>query len=92
MMNGIFKDMINERWIMIYMDNILIASETPVLDEEQTRRVLQRLRENNLYFKIKKCRFGVEEVDFLGMRIRHNKVTMEPVKLAGIQNWPTPTK
>ena len=41
MMNGIFRDIVDEGWIVIYMDVILIASETAKLDKEQTRRVLQ---------------------------------------------------
>ena len=84
--------MIDEGWIMIYMDDILIASETLELDKERTKRVLQQLWENNLYLKIEKCKFGAKEVDFLGMKIRHNEIAMDPIKLAGIQDWPTPSK
>ena len=90
MMNEIFKDMIDEGWILIYMDDILIHSIEQTLQTERTKRVLQRLTEHDLYLKIEKCKFNQKEVEFLGMIIRHNEVIMDPVKLAGIADWPIP--
>ena len=90
MMNEIFKDMIDEGWILIYMDDILIHSTEQQLQTERTKRVLQRLTEHDLYLKIEKCKFNQKEVEFLGMIIRHNEVIMDPVKLAGIADWPIP--
>ncbi len=51
----------------------------------------RRLRENDLYLKPQKCEFGVTKVNFLGFIIEHGKMTMDPVKLAGIADWPAPS-
>jgi Reverse transcriptase (RNA-dependent DNA polymerase) len=89
MMNDIFQDMIDKGWIVIYMDDILIFSKDLGEHQERTRRVLQRLQEHDLYLKAEKCRFDTQEVEFLGMIVRPNQLTMDPTKLAGIKDWPT---
>jgi RNase H-like domain found in reverse transcriptase/Reverse transcriptase (RNA-dependent DNA polymerase)/Integrase zinc binding domain len=91
MMNDIFWDMIEEAWIVIYMDDILIFSKDLREHQERTRWVLQHLQEHNLYLKAEKCCFEMQEVEFLGMIIRPNQLTMDPMKLAGIKDWLTPT-
>jgi Reverse transcriptase (RNA-dependent DNA polymerase) len=67
MMNNIFKDYIDEGWIVIYMDDILIFLENPPEHQERTQKVLQRLQEHDLYLKAEKCKFDVQEVKFLGL-------------------------
>ena len=91
-MNDSFKDMIAEGWLIVYMDNMLITSRNKEEDIERTRRVLQRMKELDLHLKLKKCQFGVEEVDFLGLILRPGEIAMDPTKLSGITEWPTPTK
>jgi len=54
MMDSIFKDEVHEGWVIIYMDDILIFSKDKKTLEEQTKRILQKLRENDLYLKAKK--------------------------------------
>ena len=44
-----------------------------------------------MYLKPKKCEFTREKIKYLGMIISHNSVAMDPVKLKGIKDWPTPT-
>lgn len=53
--------------------------------------MVQRLQNNDLYFKPEKCVFDVKEVEFLGMIVGHNQVSMDPVKLKGVLDWPVPT-
>ena len=91
MMNAIFKDMIDEGWMVIYMDDILIFSND--IDEHQRRtlRVLKRLQENDLFLKPEKCLFDVPEVEYLGMIVRENQIAMDPVKVKGVLEWPEPT-
>ena len=91
MMNDIFRDMIDEGWMVIYMDDILIFSKDPQTHSKRTLRVLQRLRDHDLFLKPEKCFFDVAEVEFLGLIIRPGIVAMDPTKLQGIQEWPTPT-
>ncbi|SJL11766.1 uncharacterized protein ARMOST_15175 [Armillaria ostoyae] len=92
MMNDIFKDLISERKVTIYLDDILIFTKD--LDEHRriVRRVLQKLRENKLFLKAKKCEFEVLQTEYLGVIISEGQVRMDPIKLAGIAEWPTPTK
>ena len=52
---------------IVYMDNMLITTANKQENVEQTRRVLQRMKELDLHLKLKKCKFGVKEVDFLGL-------------------------
>ena len=66
-MNDLFKDMIAEGWLIVYMDDMLITAANKQENIEQTKRVLQRMKELDLHLKLKKCKFGVEEVDFLGL-------------------------
>jgi NDP-sugar pyrophosphorylase family protein len=57
MMDNYFSDMIDEGWIAIYMDDILIHARTKEDLEKRTKRVLERLKKHNLYLKPEKCKF-----------------------------------
>ncbi len=92
MMNDIFHDLISEGKVTIYLDNILIFSKTLKEHREIVKQVLQCLRENKLFLKVEKCEFEVLETEYLGVIISENSVRMDPVKVAGIAEWPTPTK
>ena len=66
-MNDSFKDMIAKGWLIVYMDDMLITTSNEKTNVKRTKRVLQRMKELNLHLKLKKCKFGVKEVDFLGL-------------------------
>ena len=53
--------------------------------------VLQRLQENDLYLKPKKCEFNKTTMEYLGLIIKEGQLLMDPVKLKGISDWPVPT-
>ena len=91
MMDDIFEDLIEEGIVIIYMDDMFLSAKTKEQLRENTRRVLQRLMENDLYLKPKKCEFCKEKIEWLGMVIQEGKITMDPGKLRGIQDWPAPT-
>jgi hypothetical protein len=88
MMNKIFADMISEGWLEIYINDMLIHSEMEEQDSSRTEWVLKRLMQHNLYLKLQKCIFNMEEVDYLRMIISPGQITMDPTKLAGITEWP----
>ena len=92
MMDSIFKDMIQDNQVIVYMDDVLIFAQTQEDLEQYTKKVLQCLREHNLYLKPKKCEFNKTKLEYLGMIVEEGKLAMDPVKLGGIRDWPTPTK
>ena len=91
-MNNSFKDMIVEGWLIVYMDDMLITATNEQENIEWTKRVLQRMKELDLHLKLKKCKFGVKEVDFLGLILWPGEIAMDPTKLSGIEEWLVPTK
>ena len=91
MMNHLFKELIDEGVVAVYMDDILIFTETLVQHQQVVRRVLQILRENNLFLKAEKCIFEQSTVEYLGLILSPGQVAMDPVKVAGVRDWPVPT-
>jgi hypothetical protein len=65
MMNDIFRDLL-DRFVILYLDDILIYSNTPEEHEEHVKIVLDRLRKFKLYCKAEKCRFFVDTIHYLG--------------------------
>jgi hypothetical protein len=91
-MNSIFADMITERWLKIYIDDLGIHTKGDLaLHHERTRRVLLRLREHRLALKLSKSIFDAPRMDFLGMIIGQGKIEMDPSKLTAIREWKPPT-
>ena len=73
-MNHIFRDLINEGHVIVYMDDILIFTNDYQQHQEIVRKVLQILRENKLYLKPEKCTFEASEVEYLGVIIGNGTV------------------
>lgn len=90
MMNGILRIEIQGGCVMVYMDDILIFTETLEEHEEITNRVLKVLEDNELYLKPGKCEFEKEEVEYLGLIVGKGEVRMDPKKLKAISEWPEP--
>ena len=91
MMDDIFDGLIMEGVVVVYLDDILIFMETLEEHQRVTRRVMELLRKNNLFLKPKKCKFEKTEVEYLGVTISQNSVKMDPFKVAGVTEWPTPS-
>jgi hypothetical protein len=101
-----FQNMINyEYWdtidywnargtaICIYMDDIAIATTTNLEDHIQAVLAVFKVAEHlDLYFKPEKCTFHAPRMDYLGVILEKGITRMDPIKIAGIKNWPTPTK
>ena len=92
MMNEVFSDLIAQRKVFIYLDDILIHTPAKEGHEELIREVLCRLQGNDLYVKPEKCDFMVEKVEFLGVIVGDGKVEISPSKLSAINDWPVPSK
>ncbi len=91
MMNNVFTDLIAEGWVVIYMDDILIFSQTLPELRERTIRVFECLHQNDLFLKLEKCTFETKQIDFLGLVLMPGHVHIDPVKVKGLEEWPTPT-
>ncbi|KAL0204491.1 hypothetical protein M9458_002509, partial [Cirrhinus mrigala] len=87
--NDVFRDMLN-RWVIIYIDNILIYSDSYSEHVQHVRAVLQRLMEHQLYAKEEKCEFHQERITFLGYVISPEGVAMDESKVNAVRNWPRP--
>src|SRR5882757_6778514 len=92
MMNEIFKDLIDTGKVFIYMDNILIATATLEEHCDLINQALKRLHQHKLYLKPEKCEFKKTEVEYLSMRLQGATIAMDPIKLSGLADWPTPKK
>src|SRR5882762_1613421 len=92
MMNELFKELILASTVFVYMDDILIASKT--LEEHRCiiHQVLHILESNRLFLKPEKCEFEKDKVEYLGLHLQAGQLTMDPIKLKGIMDWPTPKK
>jgi len=89
MMNDIFRDLIVEGIIVVYLDNILIFTRTEEEHTKAIRRVLQVLQEHKLFLRLEKCEFCKKQIEYLGLVISENEVSMDPVKVVGVREWPT---
>ncbi len=71
MMNDIFSQELIQRWLKIYMDDLLICGRKSNLPELITcaRKILQICQENDLFVKPDKCDFFITTVEFLGFMI-----------------------
>jgi hypothetical protein len=91
MMNEIFQDLITEGVVSVYLDNILIFTNSLEEHHRITHLVLARMHEHKLYLQPEKCEFEKTRIEYLSVIISHNKVEMDPVKSAGVADWPTPS-
>jgi len=90
MMNKILRNMINERKVAVFVDDVLVRIETEEEHNEIVEEMLRRLEENDLYVKPEKCAWKVQKVNFLGVVMGQGKIEMEEDKMAGVLNWPVP--
>jgi hypothetical protein len=92
MMDDIFCDEIAQGWLKVYMDDVIIATEDDAtIHKTKVEHFLNKLAQHDLFLKPEKCRFHQTEVEYLGIVIGNGKVMMDPMKVQGIAEWPTPT-
>lgn len=68
LMNSIFHDVIDD-FLVVYLDDLLVFSNTEKEHLEHLNIILSRLRKNKLYAAISKCEFFKEELEFLGLHV-----------------------
>jgi hypothetical protein len=77
-----------------YMDDCLVATVEGklALHRRMNHRLLDIFKEHSYFLKPSKCKFEQTEVDFLGVRLGHRQITIDPSKIAGIKDWPRTLK
>ena len=90
MMNNVFRTLIAEGIIVVYLDDILIFTRTEKEHKQAVQRVLEVLAEHKLFLCLEKCEFHRKEIEYLGLVIWENKVVIDLVKVARVRDWPIP--
>ncbi|SOV01580.1 uncharacterized protein UDID_18214 [Ustilago sp. UG-2017a] len=87
--NDIFRDIIGV-YVVVYLDDFLIFSDTEESHVKHVTEVLTRLRSNRLFAKLSKCEFHIKMVEFLGYIIKPTGIEMDPEKVRTVKEWPMP--
>jgi hypothetical protein len=90
LMNKVFMEYF-DKFVVVFIDAILVYSRNEEEHEEHFRLVLQKLRENQLYARLNKCEFWLSEVSFLGHVITGRGIAVDPGKVRDVLNWEPPT-
>jgi hypothetical protein len=89
LMNMVFMEYL-DKFVVVFIDDILVFSRSEEEHEEHLRLVLQKLYEHQLYAKFSKCDFWLKEVSFLGHIITDGGVAVDPSKVRDVLNWSPP--
>jgi len=89
LMNRVLRGIVT-KIIVVFVDDILVFSNSEEEHGEHLREVLETLREHKLKAKFSKCNFWKEEVKFLGHIVSGKGLSVDPSKLKAIQDWQTP--
>jgi hypothetical protein len=90
LMNKVFIEYL-DKFVVVFIDDLLIFSKTEEEHEKHLRMVLEKLRSNQLYAKFRKCEFWLTEVAFLGHVISAEGISIDPSKVKDVLNWMPPT-
>jgi len=90
MMNDVFRTVIAERIVVVYLDDILIFMKIEEEHERAVWRVLEILAEHKLFLHLEKCEFHQKQIKYLGLVISENEVAIDLIKVAGVCEWPIP--
>jgi hypothetical protein len=85
LMNKVFMEYL-DKFVVVFIDNILIFSKMKEEHENHLRLVLEKLRSNQLYTKFSKCEFWLTEITFLGHVISAGGVLVDPDKVRDVLN------
>jgi hypothetical protein len=89
LMNSVFMSEL-DKFVMVFIDDILVYSKSMEEHEEHLQVVLQRLRDHQLYAKFSKCEFWINKVIFLGHVISSEGIVVDPSKVCDVLDWEPP--
>ncbi|KAI3686867.1 hypothetical protein L1987_80556 [Smallanthus sonchifolius] len=94
---AVFMDLMNrvckpylDKFMIVFIDDILIYSKTKAEHEQHIRLILELLKKEQLYAKFSKCEFWLKEVQFLGHIVNDKGIHVDPAKIEAVKNWSTP--
>ncbi|GKC80728.1 putative reverse transcriptase domain-containing protein, partial [Tanacetum coccineum] len=94
---AVFMDLMNrvcrpylDKFVIVFIDDILIYSKTQEEHEKHLKLVLELLKKEKLYAKFSKCELWLREVQFLGHVINGNGIDVDPSKIEAVKNWKAP--
>ena len=90
MMNELLQDLINTGKVVVFIDDVIVGMETEDGHDEMVAEVIRRLEKNDLYMKLEKYKWKVQEVEFLGVVIGTEGIKMEKEKVKRVLEWLTP--
>ncbi|KAI3790531.1 hypothetical protein L2E82_03636 [Cichorium intybus] len=95
---AVFMDMMNrvckpylDKFVIVFIDDILIYSRTKEEHAQHLQLILELLRKEKLYAKFSKCEFWINEVHFLGHVVSSKGIHVDPSKIEAIKDWKAPT-
>ena len=89
LMSDVFREHLDD-FVLVFFDDILVYSKNKDEHQEHLRKVLQLLRENQLYAKRSKCTFFTNKVEYLGFIVSKDGVLTNPAKIKAMVDWPQP--
>nr|GEW98239.1 putative reverse transcriptase domain-containing protein [Tanacetum cinerariifolium] len=89
LMNRVCKPYLN-KFVIVFIDDILIYSNDEKEHEEHLRQILKLLKKEELYAKFSKCEFWIPKVQFLGHVIDSQSIHVDPAKIESVKNWASP--
>jgi hypothetical protein len=90
LINSVFMPEL-DKFVVVFIDDILVYSKNKEEHPEHLHVVLQRLREHHLYAKLSKCDFWLKEIKFLGHTISQAGMAVDPDNVQEVMNWKPPT-
>jgi len=90
LMNSVFMPEL-DKFIMVFIDDILIYSKNEEEHAKHLSIVLQPLRNHQMYAKFSKCKFWLDTVKFLGNSISSEGISVDPSKVQDVMDWKPPT-
>jgi hypothetical protein len=90
LMNSVFMPEL-DKFVVVFIDDILIYSKTKEDHVDHLRVVLQRLHDHHLYAKFSKCEFWLDSLRFLGHTISSEGISVDPTKVQEVMDWKPPT-
>ena len=88
-MNDVFREYLG-KFVLVYLDDILVYSKTEDEHKVHLRLVLQKLRQSKFFGKLSKCNFWKLMLPFLGHLVSGDGIRVDPAKTAAVNNWPEP--